>query len=385
MDNSILVVESDPFIREVLGKRLRNLGCEVDEACAGPEALAKMEGHRPDLVISNWGLPGMDGQELCRRIKGSGETRSIYFILLTAHDQDDEVVATLEAGADEYLVKPVDLKQLLARVKAGLRIVNLQRELEQSNAQLNEALRQIDSELQVVARIQRSLLPQALPCVQGLDFGAFYRPSSRSGGDYYDVLALGEGRLGLVMADVSGHGAPAMVAMSLARFLVHNAAAEEHSPGRLLSTLNRKLTGHLPTEQYITMFYGILDPARGALVYSSAGQTPPLWMQGPSGAIEALPRCEGFPLKLVRPDVTYDDSELQLRGGDTLLLYTDGVSDTLNEDLELFGLERLKRSLRKHRSAPANARVTRIVEDADAFAAGQPQNDDITLLAIDFH
>ncbi|MCX7012379.1 MAG: SpoIIE family protein phosphatase [Candidatus Sumerlaeota bacterium] len=383
MAKSVLVVESDPFIRQVLQRRLRNDGYEVRGAANGIEGLEAVEGLSPDMVISDWEMPRMDGMEFCRRVKEQPNCRSVYFILLTSRDQEQDIVEALQAGADEYLVKPVDVKELLARVQAGMRIAGLQHDLEQANESLNHALKRIDRELQVVAGIQRMLLPQSLPTVSGLEFGVFYLPSSECGGDYYDVLPLGDERFGVVLADVSGHGTPAMVAMALTRLLVHHHAEASESPADLLGTLNRELFEHLPTEQYVTMFYGILDARRRRLTYSSAGQTPPVWTSARRETVETLPNCEGFPLKLVQPDVIYQNSDLQMDGGDQLALYTDGLTETINDAMDLYGIDRLKASLRLRRDAAPHERAGLIAADAQDFAAGAPQNDDISLLLID--
>ena len=131
------------------------------------------------------------------------------------------------------------------------------------------------------------------------------------------------------------------------------------------------------------MAYGILDARRRRLSYSSAGQTPPVWMSAREDTVELLPNCEGFPLKLVQPDVTYENSDLRMDRGDKLVLYTDGLTETINEAMDLYGIERMKQSLRARRHCPPPERAGLIVADAQEFADGAPQNDDISLLLID--
>jgi len=382
MKKTVLVVENDSFTREILHRRLKNAGYVVLTAENGVEALALVEEGMPDLILSDWIMPEMDGHELCRRIKETPGNTPTYYILLTSRDQQDDVVSALEAGADEYLIKPCDAKELLARVAAGIRIVGLQRELREANTRLNHALNQIDKELQVVADIQRALLPQDLPQVTGMRFAAYYRPSSLSGGDYYDVLPLRDGQLGIVIADVSGHGTPAMVAMALTRLLSHTHARDCSTPGEFLGTINRKLFEHLPTEQYVTMFYGILDPQTHVLRYSSAGQPAPLWWQAAKKTVTALENCQGFPLKLVQPDVTYDNWSVELATGDRLVLYTDGVTDCVNPEYDMFGSERLTESLLLLSRTSTGHSLDRLVEAMDEFSEGSPQMDDVTLLEI---
>ncbi|OPZ21918.1 MAG: Phosphoserine phosphatase RsbU [candidate division BRC1 bacterium ADurb.BinA364] len=252
-----------------------------------------------------------------------------------------------------------------------------------ANLRLNEALRQIDNELRVVAGIQRALLPQALPHSDTLRFGVFYQPSTQCGGDYYDIYPLSPSVFGLVIADVSGHGAPAMVAMALVRLLFHSYASAAASPADLLGVLNNQLYRHLPTEQYATMFFGALDSATGLLTYSSAGQPPPLFCRAATGEIASLPNCEGFPLKLVMPDVEYQNHTLQMAPGDKLLLYTDGVNEMMDPEGELYGFERLCDSVGACMALPPQERIERIAEDLRTFARGYPQSDDVTMLWAD--
>lgn len=383
MKKSILIVENDPFTRSFLERRLAAADYRVQTADNGREALRLVGQDLPDLVLSDWMIPEMDGRELCRQIKACPDSSSTYFILLTSRDQESDIVSALEAGADEYLIKPCEAKELLARVAAGIRIVGLQRELRQSNGRLNDALLQIDNELQTVANIQRAFLPQSLPSVPGVQFAAYYRPSSQCGGDYYDILPLPDGRLGIIIADISGHGTPAMVAMAVMRLLVHTHASSCGKPSQFLSVINRAMFEYLPTEQYATMFYGILDVAARRMEYSSAGQPPPLWWREDSRRIEPLPHCEGFPVKLVDPDVEYDDWPLDLHIGDRLLLYTDGVTDTINPRNAMYGTERLTDSLRAHRFA-GNRSLDDMVEAMDEFAENAPQLDDVTFLELNF-
>ena len=324
----------------------------------------------------------MDGQELCRRIKGRNCDNPTYFILLTARDHQDDIVTGLESGADDYLIKPCEAKELLARVAAGLRTMSLQRELHSANANLQRALSQIDDELQNVAKIQRALLPQELPQVQGIEFAAFYRPSSQSGGDYYDVLPLPDGRLALVMADVSGHGTPAMVAMALARLLVHTHAAQSHTPGALLTTLNHLLFSHLPTDQYLTMFCGMFDAGTGHLQYSSAGHPSPLWSKSQEHKVVELEHCEGFPLKLVAANVEYPNWSITLAPEDRLLLFTDGVTDTMNVKSEMFELPALMQAVERYGDLTASESIAGIVRQIDSFSGDAAPYDDITIMEM---
>jgi phosphoserine phosphatase RsbU/P len=272
--------------------------------------------------------------------------------------------------------------ELMARVRAAERIVRLQKKLTEQNRALEAAMSRINVELTTTSQIQLSLLPQQLMEVPGYRFAAHYRPSNECSGDYYDLIALDGGRFGMIMADVSGHGTPAMVAMALTRSLVHLFAPEAASPADLLMRLNRLLYHQLPTSQYVTAFYAICEAATGHIVYSAAGHNPPLLMPGGGAEAEFLKHCEGFPLKLVTPDAEYENFEVRLDPGDALLLYTDGIPEAFNEAGDQFTTQRLKAAaLEAARDSPEQI-LERVTGRLAEFLGEWPITDDVTMLGV---
>lgn len=378
----ILVVEDDPFTLTILQKRLALGGYAVATATNGRQGLEKLEEFQPDLIISDWMMPEMDGCEFCSRVKNHPLGQTIYFILLTAKDKYEDKVSALDLGADEYLVKPCDSGELLARLRAAERILRLQRELSQSNNQLHLALKRINAELEAASRIQRRLLPQSLPEVPGYGFAAHYQPSTECGGDFYEVLALADGRLGIVIGDVSGHGTPAMVAMSVIHLLLHQEAALSTDPAGMLHQLNDKVYEFLPTDQYATMFYGILDPASGQLIYSSAGHNPPLKADPPKRQFDFLEGCEGFPIKLIGPNMEYKNQRTVLTPGQHLILYTDGLLEADNDQHQMFGSQRLIESISTVEGLAPQKILEKLLSDLNQYVKGQPLEDDLSLLIL---
>jgi sigma-B regulation protein RsbU (phosphoserine phosphatase) len=378
----VLLVEDDPFTLRILHKRLQAGGYQIETATNGCEALDKADVFKPQLILSDWMMPEMDGVELCAQIRKRPGGKSIYFILLTARDKNEDKVSAFDTGADEYLVKPCDGKELMARLRAADRLLRLQTELARSNGELQKAYRRINDEMQATSHIQRSMLPQSLPEVPGYRFAAHYQPSTECSGDFYDLLALEEGRLGIVIGDVSGHGAPAMVAMALTRMLVRMEASRAADPAALLFRVNNLLFEYLPTGQYATMFYGVLDPATGELVYSSAGHNPPLCVDRLGRAAEYLTGCEGFPLKLVGSNMPYETSRLRLAPQQQLILYTDGLVETFNMENEPYGAENLTAmAMRLIDEAPMPL-IHSILKDLDQFRGAHPFDDDLSLLIV---
>jgi phosphoserine phosphatase RsbU/P len=320
--------------------------------------------------------------ELCSAVRQRPGGKSIYFILLTARDKNDDKVSAFDTGAEEYLVKPCDGKELMARLRAAERLLRLQSEVSRSNAELQKVNRRINEEMQATSHIQRSMLPQSLPEIAGYRFAAHYQPSTECSGDFYDLLPLEGNRLGIVIGDVSGHGAPSMVAMAMARVLVRMEAPQAADPAALLYSVNNLLTEHLPTGQYATMLYSVLNFENGELVYSSAGHNPPVRVNRRAGAAEFLVGCEGFPLKLIGRDMPYENSMLQLQPGEHLILYTDGLVETFNNNNEAYGSENLTRLAVGLAGEPPESLLRAMLQDLDRFREGHAFDDDLSLLVV---
>lgn len=378
----ILVVEDDPSTRMILERRLKKNGYQVEVAADGQEGLEKTQSWRPQVILSDWMMPRLDGHALCSRLKADPSFQSVYFILLTAKDCKEDMVHGLDAGADDYLVKPCDPQEMMARIRAAERIVHLQQTLEENNRQLERAMRRINDELRVTSQIQRAMLPEELLQVPGYEFAAYYRPSTECSGDYYDVLDLGAGRFGMIIADVSGHGTPAMVAMALARSLVHQLAFEYDQPAEMLMRINKLLYHHLPTSQFMTAFYAVCEVETGRVVYASAGHNPPLVISSGKQAAAYLPHCEGFPLKLVTPDAVYVNHEISLDPADTLLLYTDGIPEAANPQNEQFDVDRLSQSALTSSHLQPQDVLSSIMQTLTDFTEGKPFHDDVTMLLV---
>lgn len=377
----ILVVDDDPFTLQIIQKRLARENYPVAIATNGVEAIAQVEKCFPDLVLSDWMMPEMDGAELCSLLKQKYGSR-IYFIMLTARDKNEDKVGVLDLGADEYLVKPIDGQELMARLRAVERVMRLQSQLRTSNEELTAANGRINKELQAISHIQRSLLPQSLPDVPGYKFAAHYQPSTECSGDFYDVVQLPDGRLGITIGDVSGHGAPAMVAMALVRMLFHLEAPYTSDPATLLSTINNLMCEHLPTGQFVTMFYGLLEPETGVLHYSSAGHNRPLCVGARDSSDFFLEGCEGFPIKLIGPDLAYHSHRITLAPGQSLLLYTDGLTEAFNPDGEQFEEIGLRAAAVESINLPPDRKIHHIMGKLNEFRRERECDDDLSVLVV---
>jgi phosphoserine phosphatase RsbU/P len=253
-----------------------------------------------------------------------------------------------------------------------------------SNLVLKEDLRQayqaLDRELQIVADIQRSLLPAKLPTISTMDLAAYYQPAQRAGGDYYDFFPLPEGKWGIFIADVSGHGTPAAVLMAVTHCMAHTHPRPPAPPSKILDYLNNHLASRYTnlSDTFVTAFYGIYDPAKRLLTYSSAGHNPPRLKRCQDGSLLSLEEARGMPLGIMS-GATYEETEQQLQPGDQIVFYTDGITEAHNAEGELFGTERLDREL-EICSLQARGLLESVLRAVEEFTKGRPADDDRTII-----
>ena len=251
------------------------------------------------------------------------------------------------------------------------------------STQLKEAYAVVERELKIVADIQRSLLPKTVPAIPTLDIAASYRTSRWAGGDYYDFFPLPEGKWGILIADVSGHGTPAAVLMAVTHSLAHGFPGPHDPPSALLDRVNQQLATlyTADNESFVTAFYGIYDPARRELSYSSAGHNPPRLKRCDADHVELLDGARRLPLGLFADEV-YENTTLALVPGDRLVFYTDGITEAFATDGQIFGERKLDEILGKCCGGDANELVEDVLREVRAFTADAPPSDDQTLLGV---
>ncbi|HEV3385803.1 MAG TPA: PP2C family protein-serine/threonine phosphatase [Gemmata sp.] len=247
---------------------------------------------------------------------------------------------------------------------------------------VKEAYDAVDYELRSIADIQKSLLPAATPRISGLDVAVHYQTAKRAGGDYYDFFPLPGGRLGVLIADASGHGAPAAVLMAVAHSIAHTRPEPPARPGELLTYLNAQLTRQYTrqTGHFMTAFYAVFDPTSGTLSYASAGHNPPRLLRGSDGVRLALNRAQKLPLG-IKPDEIYPEQTIGFESGDQVVFFTDGVIEAVDAAGDVFGSDRIDVAL-SGRPVTAEHLIQAILRDLTAFTAGIPASDDRTLVVV---
>jgi serine phosphatase RsbU (regulator of sigma subunit) len=245
--------------------------------------------------------------------------------------------------------------------------------------QLNLMRRGLEQELRVARRIQRALLPKGVPQLEGWELTAYYQPASEVGGDFYDFLELGDGRLGLVIGDATGHGVPAALVMANTQSVLRAVAQREGSaPGRALEEANEVLYTYIPPSMFVTCFYAILDPKSGHLSYANAGHDLP-YVRCRNGDAEEL-RARGMPLGLM-PGMSYEQKEIELDAGEVAFFYSDGLVEAHNPTGEMFGFPRLRALVAEH--GEERSLGDSLLEELYSFVGeGWEQEDDITLLTL---
>lgn len=266
------------------------------------------------------------------------------------------------------------LGDLAAQAAPAVRVAQLVKERQQE-AQEKE---RIENELRVASLIQQTLLPKTVPDLPGYDIGAFYKPAREVGGDFYDFLDLDDGRLGLIIGDVTDKGVPAAMVMATTRTLLRASAQRFDSPGDVLERVNDVLVPDIPPNMFVTCLYAILDPETGRLYYANAGHDLPY--RSRKKTAEEL-RATGMPLGLM-PGMGYEEKEVFIEEGDTVLFYSDGLVEAHDPEREMFGFPRLQGLVGAHRSGGASL-VEFLLSELDRFTGeAWEQEDDITLVTL---
>ena len=254
------------------------------------------------------------------------------------------------------------------------------RDLQESNAQLERAKERMESELKIAHALQGAILPKTLPDDPAYSGHALMTPAREMGGDFYDFFTLDDGRLSVVMADVSGKGVPAAFFMAIARTVMRAAAARHPTPGPCLEEVNDAICEQNPQDLFVTLFYGILDPGTGEFVYANAGHNPPFVVRRP-GEVSPLPMTGGMAVG-VMPGLPYNEDATTMAPGDTMFLYTDGITEAMNVDEQEFTEARLEAVLADGHELPVDAVLTNVTSAVVEFAAGAEQSDDITCIVL---
>lgn len=372
----ILLAEDSAASRFLLQRAVEELGHECVVAEDGLQAWELYQRAGAEVVISDWIMPGLDGDELCRRIRADSDRSYTYFVMLTSLEDKEHVLRGMQAGVDDYLTKPLDRNDLGARLIAATRVTALHR-------QILEQQRELENEVAMAAGIQRGLLPMAPPAVAGADLAGLCLPAANVGGDYYDLMLDEQGRLVMLIADVAGHSIGSALLMAMARSILRREVAQGEPPAAVLRATNEAMYADLVNAGlFITMFCAIYDPADGGLTFANAGHNPPVLVRADGSTLEL--DGDGAAIGILER-VDFEELTDTVGPGDFLLLYTDGVVEALGPDGEQFGEGRLAELVTASSASGTEAVIGAVVAAVHDFTGGGHQHDDITMVALRRH
>lgn len=398
----VLVVDDSRMQRKILSSQLTRAGYEVVEAGCAEEALDLSDHDPPDLVISDWMMPGMSGLDFCQALRAQVKENYVYFILLTSKTESAEIARGLDGGADDFLTKPVSGDELRARIAAGERILRMERELTDKNNLLSSTLEELQALYDSVDRdlIEARKLQQSLVRERQRDFGKaevslLLRPSGHVGGDLVGFFPINSRRVGFFSIDVSGHGiTSALMTARLAGYLSGNSPDQNialiltefgiydaRPPDELAHQLNRVVMQEMQTENYFTMAYADIDLITGQVDMVQAGHPHPA-IQRADGRVEFLGHG-GLPVGLME-EAVWTPFSARLDPGDRLFLMSDGITEVENECGTQLGETGLTAIMTRRANLGGGAFLDALMEDLAAYS-GAEFGDDVSGVFFEFH
>lgn len=381
MARRLLLVEDSSLMRKMVSSLLRDEGYEVALAVDGQDGLARAREFAPELILTDYEMPVMDGPAFCQALKADPGLRPIPVIMLTTLGATESKIVGLNAGADDYIQKPQsaqEIQEIFARIRAQLRIADLRSELAVRNQQLEAIQAKLTLELNLARKVQLGLMPR-VPKPRGvIRMAVRYDSANALGGDVYDFTALDDRRLGVLMADISGHGVNAALLSGMVKTLAAPLTGSDAPPGKVLAGLDTAAEQYFPEGFFCTAFYLRIDENAGTFDYAGVGH-PSAIIVGPEGTrlLESEPGLLG--IGMATDTETHTEA---LKPGETLLLYTDGLPDAMDTSDKAFGQDRIQALLEENREAEPSAILDRIKQEvARHVEPGQP-HDDINLIVI---
>ncbi|GJL55047.1 MAG: hypothetical protein NPIRA02_21790 [Nitrospirales bacterium] len=412
----ILLVEHMPDNLDTLLQCFSAFGFELFVAHDGETALQQCKLLQPDLILLDVNTPGMNGFEVCRRLKAQDMIHDIPVIFMKSPNDHVSLVKGFSVGAVDYVNKPLQLEETFARMTSHLKVRHLQIQLEETIVTLQQEIRErqraeeaarlamqqtqhanerMRQDLAAAARVQQALLPDVAPNIPGATFAWTYRPCAELGGDSLNVFSLTDHQVGMYVLDVTGHGVPAsLLSVTLSRVLIprsdpsclfvesntRNGMPVLTAPAEVATRLNEMFPMNKGGHQYFTLVYGILDTRDGTFRYVCAGHPPPIVY--PKDQVPIICEAPSLPIGLFE-DEHYEDCTIQLESDSRLYLYSDGVIEAMNTQREIFGQARLADALQHTRHINLQASVESIATASSNWTQQGHMHDDLSILAVE--
>lgn len=372
----ILVIDDDPAVQILLKRMLEKQGYKVVAVSNGEDGIAQAVVSRPALIICDWLMPGLSGIDVCRYIKKDPDLSTTFFILLTSLDSVADRVKGLDAGADDFITKPIEQNEMQARVRAGLRLHQMSRDLKVQKQIL-------EAELSEAADYVRSLLPT--PMIQPLNINYTFLPSQQLGGDCFDYYWLDDDYLAIYLLDTAGHGLKATLPSISVLNLLRSRALKDlnyYQPREVLNALNNTFQMNYQNDKYFTIWYGVYHQIKRELVYSSAGHPPAILLSTNQNNVQLL-KTPGMPIGMF-PEVKYTDGFCKIEKDSTLYIFSDGAYEITLIDGQLMGLENFIQKVTRfyHLSSSPLENILNYLVDLNSK---KTFDDDLSILQICFN
>jgi phosphoserine phosphatase RsbU/P len=368
----VLIVDDVKANVDILVQALRD-EYKLSVALGGQQAMDAVARSLPDLVLLDIVMPDIDGYEICRRLRAAEATRELPVMFLSSLEDVKNKTRGFEVGGNDYLTKPFEVLEVKARVRSLLK----------AKAYADAVKAAAERDLRIAREIQMGLLPVDIPMQvhgTGLDVYAVLQPAQQVGGDLFEVLRLGPDRVLVAVGDVSGKGIPAALFMAVTMTLLRSLARQGNAPEDILRQLNDELLEQNPRGMFVTLQCMVYDLARRTVTCASAGHHAAVRLvpgQPPRPVFTSSGRVLGL-----MPAGDFARETLQLQAGETIVLFTDGVSEAYDADEELFGAERLLAHFEASPGSRARETTLGVVEAVRGHAAGAKQSDDITVMSV---
>ena len=399
----VLVVTDTPEDMHALQDQLGGHGYELEQTWGAEATVRKIEQDTPDIILLDMTNQESDGVELCRMLRGELKTEAIPVIVIAEQSGIEEGRQVLDIGADGLICRPFEPIELLTRVRSLLRmrdlhdkIIEQNRELMDANALMdgvNKELmtrnRELEQGMAMAYRLQEALMPQHYPRVKNIGFSHKYTPAEVIGGDVFQISGLDENRAAIFIADVSGHGIRAAIVTSIVKTVIDYIDLPSKTPTEVLKDFNsrfRSVLGPMTPQIYVTGIYMVVDGESRTLSVACAGHPPPLHISKNQMTAEPVMTIdEGGPAIGFLADPDYPTVERQLAVGDIILGFTDGVYEVLDEQQEMYGLDRLKQLVADNARLVPRDLIQRIIVETEKFIGTTKRPDDVCIVSVEVY
>jgi sigma-B regulation protein RsbU (phosphoserine phosphatase) len=381
---NLLVVDDNEMNRDMLSRRLSRRGHTVATAEDGHVALDLIDQNSFDVILLDIMMPGISGIEVLKTLRQSYSHADLPIIMATAKSENEDMIAALKLGANDYVTKPLDFPVVLARV-------NTQLSLKRSQDALKKAHDRMKHDLDAAAEIQQKWLPDDLPKMDSIDIAWKFHPCDELAGDFLNIIQLNENQIGIYVMDVMGHGVQAaLLSFSVSRNLSPMAGSDSIvlksgqqnpvSPVEVLTNLNTLYPFLANNNRFFTLLYGILDLRDGRFRYACGGHPGPL-IFSPDGQIQDLTE-NSFPIGIVE-EAGFEQAEIKLNPGDRMYLYSDGFIEETNTNGELFDINQFQESLKNKDASTIDKSIEQAVDAIIAWHGNEHLSDDLSIIGIE--